>query len=588
MYSHKHLIRFLSAVLAAVFVWHDPSILHIATAQAQDLTGSIITTGSMIVGMIITGLNFLMWVLFWLLTIVTNPDIIFQQGMVELLHEVWAIFRNIVNVAFALVLVIGAIMTIVTASTERVKAALPKFVMAVILVNFSWFIPRVIYDVSSILTHTIYQLPSLIGQEADCFVVVGPDAEGGELPEKCKAVNDIVFFEETDKKTHKVENWDCTLKPLVCVQLVDYDDPQFIARHRHEGSVFNGLIVNYARLRSLASVIDAGRVAGGNPTELKALLVWFVKVIVVLVIHIALFFPILALVAAFFIRIPILWLTMAFMPFVALGFVVDQLNWVIEKVGKQFIKAAFLPAMVGVPFALGFIMINTAAGVADPELFGNVKIPLIAGVNNFGQIFWLVLSLGVLWASVFAALKEGGEYVDHFTDTIKSVGESAGRTALKAPLSVPILPSPVPGQGYVSTMGGLKALDPHAIEASMDQRNASFWDNMKSYADAARGAKLNQAAVNSFKVNSIVTNILNGNAPPPDGAKQLSDALKELRDKSPDLGPGVSEEETLRALMEREKWTPLQRQNAEKYRKHTPPAAPATPPAGGTPPKTTP
>ncbi len=57
--------------------------------------------------------------------------------------------------------------------------------------------------------------------------------------------------------------------------------------------------------------------------------------IIVLLLHMALFFPILALVAAFFMRIPVLWVTMAFMPLTALGYVIDPVSGRVTKTTLQ-------------------------------------------------------------------------------------------------------------------------------------------------------------------------------------------------------------------------------------------------------------
>ncbi len=574
MYSHKQLFGFLALLMGAT--------LGVPMAHAADLTNTIITNGSMIVGMIITAMNALMWVLFGLLSIVTDPDLIFSEGtaqnpggIVPILFSLWQISRNIVNIGFAVLLIVGAIMTIISASTERVKGLLPKFVMAVILVNFSWFIPRVIFDVSQIAAYSVYQLPTFIVGGSDCFTEeLGPPVK--RVP--CQVVNDFRFFEETEKPdiTEGQDGWTCPLKPIICVQLKDYNSPEVLERNDKQSVVFNGLIVNYARLKTLANVIDAGRVAGKDPSEIKALLLWFVKIIVVLVIHIALFFPILALVAAFFIRIPVLWLTMAFMPFVALGFVVDQIKGETDKITDNFIKAAFLPAVVGVPFAIGFIMLNVASHVALPGKFGEIKVPLLTGLDTLGQIFWLALSLGILWKGVFMALERGPEVVNKFTNGIREVGAAAGRTALKAPLSIPIIPSPVAGGKATSMLGAMKTIDPRNIEAQLG--NDNMWAGMQQNADQRRGEQIADQAVTNFQAKININNI----GSDPNSQKNLSDALKELREKSPNLRENLNNDETLRAYFEKmeklgRKLDDQQQRVLRDALRRDPPAAPAAP-----------
>lgn len=567
----------LLTAFVAVLEWHTGGVLGIPAAHAEDLTGSIITYGSIVVGMLITGLNVLMWVLFWLLGLVTNPDLIFTDGIVSTLFMLWQLFRNIVNVAFAVLLIIGAILTIITANTDRVKGVLPKFVMAVILVNFSWFIPRVIYDVSQVVAYSVYQLPTWV-DASDCVVIeVAPG--GGVVGKKCKVVNDIKFFENTDKVTDKQDDWDCTLKPLVCVQLKDYDDNTVLNRRSQETVIFNGLIVNFARLKNLAAVVDGGRIAGGQPTPISALLLWFVKIIVVLVIHIALFFPLLALIAAFFIRIPVLWLTMAFMPFVVLGFVVDQIKSETDQISDAFIKAAFLPAIVGIPFAIGFILINVSSKIAMPDIPGvNVKIPLFDGLDNFWQIFWLAMSLGILWKGVFMALERGPAVVNHFTAGIKSVGEAAGSVALKAPLSVP-LPLPT---GTASLLSLKRKLDPRQIEARME--SGDFWNDTQKKASAENANKMTKEVANTFK-NDIKVVINNPNDP--NSAKVIADAIAKGKRSTPDIA-SLNNEEWLRAYIAKldqmgEHMDDLTQKKLFEALKRAPPSAPAAPAAPGAP-----
>ncbi len=571
----------LVATIAAFHVWGE-SVLGLPVAHADDLTNSIITQGSLIIGMIITAMNFLMWILFKMLEIVTDPDIIFNDGMRNVLFALWALFRNMVNVAFALLLIAGAIITVVTANTDRVKGVLPKFVMAVILVNFSWFIPRVIFDVSQVVAYSVYQLPTWVGNGADVCMTEewGPGGMGPPARVPCKVVNEMKFLKDTDTVIAEVDGWDCTLKPLVCVQFKPYNSPEVRNRANKSSVIYNGLIINYARLRTLANVLDAGRVANQQPGDIGALLVWFVQIIVVLVIHIALFFPVLALVCAFFIRIPVLWLTMAFMPFVVLGFVVDQIKADTDKISDTFIKAAFLPAIVGVPLSIGFILINIGS-VAMPDIPGmKIQLPLLAGLRNFTDLFWLMLSLGVLWKGVFMALERGPSIVNHFSAGIKGTGEAMGRVALKAPLSVPL---PFLSTSVLGLRNAARNVEAN-LDAAVAKQGAG---KAQTELVDTHSKQLSSEGVKNFKT-SVVSNV-NQIINDPNSAATLKAAIAKLRTDSPNLSPNASEEDALKAVFKNlentgEKLDELTKQNLQRALKRPPPAAPApTPPAGGTP-----
>src|SRR5206468_2929278 len=108
--------------------------------------------------------------------------------------------------------------------------------------------------------------------------------------------------------------------------------------------------------------------------EIGRLIVFLAKMIVVLLIHVALFFPLFAMTVAFFIRIPIIWFTIAFMPFTFFSFVMG--NALIEvdtvkEIWHRFVTAAFLPTMVAVPITIGFMMVNaglSAQNIPPPNI----------------------------------------------------------------------------------------------------------------------------------------------------------------------------------------------------------------------------
>jgi hypothetical protein len=536
------------------------------TASATDSTMTVVLQG---MGMLITALNFLMWILFWMLNIVTDPEFIFRPDMMEMLRQVWVFARDTVNVIFAFLLIVGALMWTVAPIlyAEKMKGLIPRFVIAVVMVNFSWFIPQVILDGANILTYSIYQVPSIVSGGKECKVMNAKK----EL-EPCKYVNDIAFLDETDKiingATDAGGTWECQAKPLLCIQMKTMDSA-FVAQNR-QSVIFNGLIVNYAKLRTLVYLTDERPADPKAPLELTALLKMMVKFAVVIVIHIALFFPILAMVAAFFIRIPVIWLTMAFMPFVALGYVagehMGQFKEQIDKISKNFIHAAFLPAMVGVPFSIGYILLNAGMTLVAPTTGPLARrLPIFVGIDTFWQLFWLMLSLGVLWVGVFEVLK-GDSVMSKFTESIKSSGEALGQFALKAPLSIPFIPAGK-GGGKISPLASMEMAKPKNMLASM---NASVQDQIRGAggggapgANAAKTAELAKKMQADVSVKVIVDNVeknaefkkvLDGVAMTPQQTKDaVTAAMRDLRTGLGATANGTTENQILEAYIESQK-----------------------------------
>ncbi len=306
-----------------------------------------------------------------------DPELIFEINKAEhngtpLLLSIWQFSRDMMNVFFAFMLVFAALYTVVTAKRELVQEHLANFVIAVVLVNFSWFFPRVILDIANVLTATVYQIPASI---------------------------DVVDV------------------------------------RRRVGMVFQR----------------------PNPFPILSSLKFAIQLMFVLFFLVAAVLPLIAMLVVFMIRIPILWVTTAFMPFMFIGFVLgDKLN--IGDAGgntmdifKKFVAAAFLPTVVAIPLAIGFIMLNT--GLTCPEALGDMlcgkQIPLIAGIDTFWGLLWQALGIFVLWTGFFAALKIDS-YFSGVGESIKSVGESWFGFIPQIPLSVPILPAPGGGGGTQS------------------------------------------------------------------------------------------------------------------------------------------
>lgn len=557
MPAYKHEIlggygRRCSTLIASSLVLVGTWAVPLAHAQATLDPATNATINAMIVfmGIAITCMHFLMWVLFWMLNIVTNPDFIFEPAMVEMLRTIWIFCRDVVNLLFAFVLVGGGILATITANTAKIKEMAPKFVMAVVLVNFSWFIPRVIYDAASILTYTVYQVPTMFN--ADCKI---PSAAGNST-EPCKYVKDIAFFETATAPLSTGNNgWECYLKPLLCVQLVPFDGGFSAGGASNQSILFNGLIVNYGRLRWLLYLVNPQPVAGPAGPSLASLLTLVVKYAVVLTIHVALLFPVAAMVAAFFIRIPVLWLTMAFMPFVALGYVVgDKMGEYnpVEKVGKLFIQAAFLPALVGVPLAIGFVLINAGSNVPVPASITEFArpIPIFMSVSDYWQLFWMLLSLGVLWTGVFAALSNKG-VMSHFTEGIKSTGEALGKFALKLPLAAPIVPSPK--GGMMTPLQGLKAIDPRQALLNLNQNGGFKPSNLGSGPDTPLKISekfdinvINREEGAGGKLKEVVDGTKTGN----DAKVALKETFNELKKAPGFAGKTYSDREMLEAYVE--------------------------------------
>ncbi len=438
-----------------------------AAHAAESATEGVVYIISTLVGVFITFTNIVMWILFSFLGPLLDPAFIFDMRANDqpsplylMLRDIWQFSRDLVNVGFAIMLIIGAVMTIVKASGDFLKQYARKFVVAVIAVNFSWFVPQVIFDMAQVGAATIYQLPSLMESTVRCEI---PSDINPEERKDCEIITKIVFFEAAERQwavtpgmglpgpvnPDQDHGWRCPLGGfLLCYEYSSMYRPGVSIRP--DLMVINGLVINHARLRTLAEVVQPppGDIATTDLRAVKELLVYLMKLLLVLVLHVALLFPLAAMVAAFFIRIPILWITMAFMPFVLLEYVMGGQFFKdfspMEKIWKTFLGAALLPVTVAIPFTIGFMVINAASGIAAPDSFtsANGAFSLFQGISDLWQLLWLCLALGIIWTQVFAAI---GSFkaAEGVTKYIQGMGKATGQLA-----AYPVMNTRIPFLGF--------------------------------------------------------------------------------------------------------------------------------------------
>jgi hypothetical protein len=438
--------------------------VHHASAQAVNTTQTFINGFTSIGIFFITIFNFFAWLTLFFLHHFIDPKFIFglnedgsDGALMQHLHNIWQFTRDIVNIGFALGLIAGAVMMVIKADSSAIKEKLPKFLMALVIVNFSWFIPRALFDLSQVLTYTAYQIPSLLNMDG-CTLPPGPDSTE---PRPCMVVTDFKFLrEQTQTIVEGEDGWQCPLPPLVCVQYKPIDQADSV---QTPARILDGLVANHARLRWLADISFREEIPPGTPlTEtVQRMMTIVIRLVLVLVLHIAILFPLVAMLFAFLIRIPILWMTIAFMPAVALGYVFEPLKEYVDEIQKEFLQAVFLPAKVAIPFAVSFVMLNIGAQIPTPTEFGGVEsLPIFSGIRGLWQMVWLLMSLGILWHYSFKMLSsDKAGLAGMFTDTIQGLGKQLGEFAYKLPLSIPFIPAGIdPGTGQARTQSPLQLL----------------------------------------------------------------------------------------------------------------------------------
>lgn len=123
-----------------------------------------------------------------------------QINVAQLLYEMWDISRTVVNYIILLTLVFMSMIYLIPKLGEKynVITYLPKIVLALVMVNITWFGIRVLFDVSEVATHIVYSLPQTILEENQNLAkLMGEkqEQETGNKEESC-----IINKEGTDIK----------------------------------------------------------------------------------------------------------------------------------------------------------------------------------------------------------------------------------------------------------------------------------------------------------------------------------------------------------------------------------------------------
>ena len=520
--------------------WHCTGI-DVAYAQGSGTpSGSgtnICTAAYQVIAMFMALLSFVGFLILGLLEGLLDPELLYTSsasgGTIDgIVKSVWDVSRDITNAMLAFALIGGAILTVIKAESSVVKEYAKKFVIAVILVNFSWFFPKVALDVANVLTATVYSLPSLVSSTPCEVVSPIPSTATPPPTQPCEIFNEYRILPKTDA--------DCNLsgqvhdyRPLICFNTIPFDN----ANANTGYALLNGLVMNYGRLAWLPQVVEQGGFAG--VTAVSLCMSYLVSAFVSLLMIILSVFPMMGMAVVFIVRLFIIWFTMGFMPFMFIGYVAgDKLkfgNYSPMDIWNVFLQAAFIPVFVAVPISMGFIMLRALGNpslVTFPASFNRLQTlqqPLTAGISNLIGILWVVMAGCVIWFGVFAALKSF-KVTAGIVSGIEATGKNFLKFSAKAPLAAPILP----GGTSALQLGGAAAKiakDPNVIiqkDGSGYRKPGDLLKELSSGGGSGGGGggpKLHAGEKNEYtnNLNTVVNNRGNRNDP------TFAPAVRELR-----------------------------------------------------------
>ena len=533
MFTHKKILSAIAvAIICGVFVCNSSAReLIIAKAYAQPSSNpnqqanDAFLLLSFVSSLFFTLTMYIVHILEFLLDPNTFLEIAYFNNS---LHMIWRLSRDIVNVALAVLLIGGAVYTIIMAKRDVVMGILPKFIIGMILVNFSWFFPRVILDISHVLTASVYTIPAYINANNSTMTCKRRNPDTNAM-ENCTIWSEVEFNVEPSKvQSFKNNGYKCENlgSSPVCFKEVPLNTSANTPQSILLGLVFNhGRITELTKVRNPSNNSPPSGGSGANSNQTQKLFMVLFNTAFAFILMLALFLPLLAMVIAFTIRIPVLWITIAFMPFMFLGFVLgdkmkignQSLNSMV--IFQKFVASAFLPFALAIPLSAGFILLNAAAYLAE----NSTKFPAhqyihnmpIRGVATFLDLLWLIMTFLVFWIGTFAAFKIDEVY-SNVSEPIRQWGEGLGKGIAKLPLRMPFLPIPG-GKAPISAIAGLPGMVEHGGKNLAEGK--PFSQGLDKYFGGGGGGNAQQMQnlktnikSNTTVHNSIKTNIGNMNS----------------------------------------------------------------------------
>ncbi|MFT7183944.1 MAG: hypothetical protein ACI9QC_000269 [Oceanicoccus sp.] len=376
-----------------------------------------------------------------------DSDLIIGPGMEDRLWSIWVQLRDLVNIVFVLVLLVIAFYnTLGIGGGEgnlALKTALPKVVLGLILVNFTFVGGKLLIDVSNVATSAVFALPELAedfdmeNEREDLRLSICVKTEGNE--------DDLFAIDSSDTPA---------LTQLFCKKQLEEDGTEkYYAQSlsdKAERDYFQRLN------KSNISIVMAANMTNINQTQLlkdgaiesvgdllENLSFSVVMTVVYAISYIALGLVLIS-------RVVVLWIALAFSPIGVLVFVVPQLkDWlggggdIVQKLMKHLIA----PIVIGIVMSIGYVMIEawdgvvggsylSIAGAEANELLATEV--LLTGVTDLSHMIIAVASVVIVWGGVFAA--SSGTIAGVATDAINGFGKSVGKAALKAPLNLASMP----------------------------------------------------------------------------------------------------------------------------------------------------
>jgi hypothetical protein len=534
-------------------------------------------------------------------------DWIYGGAMGAMLKKIWVTSRNIVNIIMVLYLLYMALAQLIPTNNENtsLKKMLPRFILIMIAVNFTWLMMKVALDAANVATNVVFSLPSAMsdataGLPNNCTI----KTDGSEATGSCMATEfyvgngskvmnyDAAFCEGkefkkkiTDIKGGADSGSDPMTKVLKNSTTICWKQMDLKKYNQNTASMFLTLSMGKVQNLNLAHL----KLGEANSNKFNDILRLLVSVIFSLVLMIVYLIAFLALFIALIFRTAILWLFVGFGPFVLFVSLIEFKA--VEKVkGKfgfdAFFKWAFTPVAVAAVWTVGFIMVTAGQTMVTTGLkeIGTWQIQsaqnlldansLFMGMEGLQGLIWFIMTVAIIWMGTFSVL-EGLDVVGPWLKKYADKGKAAASALAQSPLYIPI--APLGGSVHSKLLQHFE--NPEALKHVFEKG----YKEILEVNDAYEKIKNEKTLLTTEKGNDYVIDILNGKGITPHHLDYMfKNQTKNMEKKLTDIGFKGDMADLKQKVEEREKQGP-------KKEPPTPAAAaPANPPPAAAPAKPAP
>lgn len=457
--------------------------------------------------------QFAEWLLKWialLLTLITYLATIFLSptwinGSLFWLNtyfkEIWILMSNVVYFIFAFILIWIAFMNIIWKNTDQyqLKQALPKFIVWVLIVPFSWFLVQFVLSISAVLTVASLSLPF------DTFDSFKSSLDGVQVPQSCTLnLESFTSGEKSGTTDNKQDGFIyCDDKPKMSLTEISWKWDAI-------SSIFWIISMYTYWILSLDTIDDV------DIYDLKSVqTIWdlIVKIIFDLLFVVIYSLLMITLWLVLMIRWIYIWIYMMLSPVFWLMYFFGKSKWwewFFSKFNlKEFIALAMVPVytMLALSFWLLFLYVvwswiswsskvstDNAVSVKDNwikvwEFRLTIKWQVSKLDNTtdllksvWGSWLWIVWSLilkifgiVVLWWTIMAAMRTS-DITKTITEPIYNFGKQVWWIMTSLPGNIPLFPTWKGGMQSMNSLGTAAS----SINSSITSAQNKRWTNLAS------------------------------------------------------------------------------------------------------------